>query len=274
MSTRNNNAFSFGEFIWWTGTVEDVMDPLKAGRIKVRINGYHTDDTSKLTTESLPWAMIATGTMSASTNGIGITPHMVIKGTHVGGFFVDGNSAQLPLVLFTYPGMNGSEPDVNKLARSSTVQKSMDSAGSWSEKASGAAPSYPHNKVIQTPGGHIIEVDDTPGKERLHIFHKSGTFYEFHTDGTLVTSIKGSNYQIVQKDLFIHVHGNANINVDGNLTETVKGNKVSNITGTYTVTCKSYSMTTKGSWSNKVGSSGSIKCGGSLTEKAAVIYLN
>jgi hypothetical protein len=154
------------------------------------------------------------------------------------------------------------------------MQKSLDNAGTWSEKASGAAPKYPHNKVIKTPTGHVIEVDDTPGKERLHIYHKSGSFYEFHTDGTIVSTAKGEQYQIVQKGLFIHVKGDAKINVDGNVIETIKGNKTSNISGNYTITCNSYSIKTKGSWSNNVGSSGLIKCGGSLTEKAGVIYLN
>lgn len=273
MSERNNQ-FSFGEFTWWTGVVEDVEDPLQAGRVKVRIYGYHSSDKNAVSTEALPWAMIATSTMSASTGGIGIMPHMIIKGSHVGGFFVDGKSAQLPLVLFTYPGMNGSAPDVDKLSRGTPMQKSLDSAGTWSEKASGAAPKYPHNKVIKTPSGHVIEVDDTPGKERLHIYHKSGSFYEFHTDGTIVSTAKGEQYQIVQKGLFIHVKGDAKINVDGNVIETIKGNKTSNISGNYTITCNSYSIKTKGSWSNNVGSSGLIKCGGSLTEKAGVIYLN
>ena len=274
MSGNRNNEFSFGDFTWWTGIVEDVEDPLQAGRVKVRIFGYHSNDKNIISTAALPWAMIATSTMSASYQGIGIMPHMLVKGTHVGGFFVDGPSAQLPFVLFTYPGMGKNGADVDKLSRGEVVQKKMDSAGQWTEKASGAAPKYPHNKVIKTPSGHIIELDDTPGKERIHIVHKSGTYHEFHTDGTVVSSVKGDNYQVVQKGLFIHVHGNANIVVDGNVQETIKGNKTSNISGNYTVTCNSYSMKTKGSWSNNVGSSGLIKCGGSLTEKAGVIYLN
>lgn len=273
MSERNNQ-FTFGEFIWFTGEVEDVNDPEKLGRVKVRIFGYHNPDKNVISTDNLPWAMIALPVSGASTEGIGFTPHGLIKGSHVIGYFVDGKAAQLPMIMFSFPGKNKNGPDVNKLARGEVVKKSMDSAGNWSEKASGAAPKYPHNKVIETTSGHIIEVDDTPGKERLHIMHKSGTFYEFHTDGSLVTSIKGGNFHIVQKDLNIHVKGNCNLNVDGNVTETIKGNKTSNISGNYSITCNSYSITTKGSWTNKVGSSGMIKCSGTLTQKAALILLN
>ena len=42
-------------FVWWTGIVEDVEnDPLKIGRVRVRIIGYYDEEVS---TEELPWAM-------------------------------------------------------------------------------------------------------------------------------------------------------------------------------------------------------------------------
>lgn len=274
MANERNNQFTFGNFTWFTGIVEDINDPEKLGRVKVRIFGYHNNDKNVISTQNLPWAMIALPVSGASTNGIGFTPHGLINGAHVIGFFVDGQSAQLPMIMFSFPGKHDQEPDVNKLARGERVKKTMDNAGDWSEKDSGASPQYPHNKVIETTSGHIIEIDDTPGKERLHIFHKSGTFHEFHTDGTLVSNVKGGDYKIVQKDMNIHVKGNVKLNVDGNVTETIKGNKTSNITGNYTISCNSYSIKTKGSWTNSVGSSGYIKCGGTLTEKASLIMLN
>jgi len=40
------------ENIWWYGTVEDRIDPLKLGRVRVRIAGYHTPNNSKSTTET------------------------------------------------------------------------------------------------------------------------------------------------------------------------------------------------------------------------------
>lgn len=42
-------------FIWWQGVVEDNNDPLKLGRCKVRILGYHTDDKKQIPTDALPW---------------------------------------------------------------------------------------------------------------------------------------------------------------------------------------------------------------------------
>lgn len=268
-----NNKFTFGNFVWWTGEVVDINDPLQAGRVKVRIVGYHADESS-IQTSNLPWAIVASPTTSASTGGIGNTPHALIVGAKVGGHFLDGESAQLPLVLYTYPGMTDGVPDVNKYARQSTVQKTLDTNSQWSEKASGASPTYPNNKVIETTSGHVIEIDDTPGKERIHVMHKSGTFYEFHSDGTLVSHVKGDEYKIVQKGYFVHIVGNANMVVDGNVTETISGNKQSNITGTYKINCRSYSINTTTSWTATVGSSGYMKCGGTLTQKAATIFLN
>lgn len=270
----DRNQFSFGEFVWWTGVIEDVNDPKQSGLVKVRIFGYHDKDQNSLPTDQLPWSMVAGSPEGANTKGIGRTPHGLIKGAHVGGFFLDGKGAQLPMILFTYPGMDGDTPDVNKLARNATVKKEMDNAGSWSEKSSGAAPQYPHNKVIETTSGHIIEIDDTPGKERLHVFHKSGSYTEHHTDGSLVKKTVGDDYTIIAKNNYVHVKGNVNLVVDGNVDETIKGNKTTTISGNYTIKCNSYTITTAGSWINKVGSSGVIKCGGTLTEKGSMIFLN
>lgn len=274
MSNQRNNAFSFGDFVWFTAIIEDVKDPSMLGRVKARIFGYHSPDKNVLPTDKLPWAMIALPVSGASTDGIGFSAHGLIIGAHVIGFFVDGKSAQLPMILFSFPGKHDDIPDVNKLARGEVVSKELDDAGTWKEASSGAKPIYPNNKVIETTSGHIIEIDDTPGAERLHVMHRTGTFYEFHPDGSLVSKVKGTNYSVTLKDYNIHVYGNCNLNVDGNMTETIKGNKVSNITGTYTINCKSYSLSTKTTYNAKIGSSAQFKASGSYVQKAAVIFLN
>ena len=45
-----------------------------------------------------------------------------------------------------------------------------------------SAPVYPYNKVHQSESGHVFEVDDTLGKERINVHHRSGTFHEIHAD--------------------------------------------------------------------------------------------
>ena len=55
-------------------------------------------------------------------------------------------------------------------------------------------PQYPYNQVIKTRSGHVIEYDDTPGKERLSFMHKTGAFIEIDPDGNI--NICGKNVNI------------------------------------------------------------------------------
>ena len=42
-----------GSFIWFTGVVEDRMDPEKLGRLRVRCFGFHNDDIKCITYQRL-----------------------------------------------------------------------------------------------------------------------------------------------------------------------------------------------------------------------------
>jgi len=84
--------------------------------------------------------------------------------------------------------------------------------------------SYPFNHVKETESGHIQEFDDTPGHERIHEYHRSGTFYEIHPDGTKVTKIVGDGYEIVHGKKEVRVRGNVNVFVDGDASLYVRGN--------------------------------------------------
>lgn len=86
------------------GVVEDIMDPLKLGRVKVRVFGLHTDDKSLIPTESLPWAQVATPTTSASMSGIGHSPTGLLPGSWVILFFSDPE-CQYPVVFASFPGI-------------------------------------------------------------------------------------------------------------------------------------------------------------------------
>ena len=84
----------------WTGVVEDYDDPLKTGRLRVRIYGFHNANKTILPTECLPWAMVALPANGSTT----FTGPKV--GDWVIGFFFDGESAQLPVVTHVLPGIN------------------------------------------------------------------------------------------------------------------------------------------------------------------------
>ena len=79
--------------------------------------------------------------------------------------------------------------------------------GEWSEPETPYAAEYPHNHVYESEGGHIREMDDTPGKERIHERHASGSGYEIHPDGSKVTRVKQDNYTITTNDDYTHIQG-------------------------------------------------------------------
>jgi putative chitinase len=70
---------------------------------------------------------------------------------------------------------------------------------------------------METESGHILEFDDTPGAERIHIFHRSGTFDEYHPDGSKVTRINADAYEIVLSDKNVFIHGDCNFTAKNNI---------------------------------------------------------
>lgn len=238
-------------FVWWTGVVEDRNDPLKLGRLRVRILGWHTPDKNKIPTKDLPWAFPVQPITSSAISGVGLSPLGPVEGTWVLGFFRDGVDAQDPVVLGTFGGIpeEVSEPtvgfsdptgqyprqdyineaDTNRLSRNDpgqehpVIQHKRDGAvkdvptalgGKWTEPPTPYATKYPYNHVRETESGHIEEYDDTPGAERYHRYHTSGTFEEIHPNGTTVQKIVGDQFQITKGNDHVLVNGDVRINVD------------------------------------------------------------
>ena len=101
--TSNNNA----NFYWWFGVVEDRDDPLRLGRCKIRILGYHTDDKEELPSEDLPWAIPVMPANSAGTSGVGWSPTGAVEGSWCVGFFADGEDGQHPMFFGTVGAIPG-----------------------------------------------------------------------------------------------------------------------------------------------------------------------
>ena len=90
-----------------------------------------------------------------------------------------------------------------------------DDGTSFSEPNIPYDATYPHNHVYESEGGHIREMDDTPGKERIHERHASGTGYEVHPNGSKVSRVKKDNYDLITGDSFVHIKGDQSTTVDG-----------------------------------------------------------
>ena len=90
-------------FLWWVGEVEDNEDPMELGRVRTRVLGYYTNNndgaSNSLPTEKLPWATVMQHTSQAGNDGQGESSGQLQPGAIVMGFFMDGQSAQMPIVL-------------------------------------------------------------------------------------------------------------------------------------------------------------------------------
>ena len=93
---------------------------------------------------------------------------------------------------------------------------------------------YPYNHVHESEAGHIHEIDDTPGGERLMQQHSTGTFTEIHPDGTKMVKVIGDYYEIIAGKSSILVVGDATITYHGNVRELVKGDYALEVEGDYT----------------------------------------
>ena len=76
---------------------------------------------------------------------------------------------------------------------------------------------YPNNHVYESEGGHLREMDDTEGAERIHERHASGTGYEIGPEGTKVTRVKKDNYTIISEDDYCHIQGTSRTTIDEGL---------------------------------------------------------
>ena len=100
-------------------------------------------------------------------------------------------------------------------------------------------PIYPFNHVHETESGHIIELDDTPDYERIHLYHRTGSRIEIQKDGDYIEKVVRDKYSVVlgndfvtiTGDVVVNVTGNSYVNTTGNTTLTTGGNTTVTTTG-------------------------------------------
>lgn len=147
--------------------------------------------------------------------------------------------------------------------------------GSWDEPKTPYDTVYPYNRVMETESGHILEFDDTFGKERIHLAHRNGSFQEWFPDGDKVEKITKKNYQIVMSDDHLYVMGKCNITVQGdaelyvmkNAFAKIDGNVVGNVGG-------NVDLNIKGNFNADIGGTCDITSGGNMKLVAPRIDFN
>jgi phage baseplate assembly protein gpV len=97
---------------FYRGVVEDNKDPLKAGRVRVRIHGLHTpkkikSETEGIPTNELPWAEPCMPIHEGSVSGFGAWA-VPLQGSQVMLFFENENASQ-PRYFASMPGIPESQ---------------------------------------------------------------------------------------------------------------------------------------------------------------------
>jgi len=110
--------------------------------------------------------------------------------------------------------------------------------GSWNEPPSAFAAKYPYNHVKETESGHVVEFDDTPNAERIHIYHRTGTYVEIDREGSVSYKVKGENYNIYGRNNRVYTQGNYDVTVDGAKTLLVKNTLDVEVVGKTTINLK------------------------------------
>jgi len=101
---------------------------------------------------------------------------------------------------------------------------STKSAGTADEKSPGGDKAkYLGNHVITTEAGHKIEIDNSPGDRRIHVYHASGAFIEIQDDGARISKIINYDQEYVDGVKETVVHGRFSLTIDGDYEINVTG---------------------------------------------------
>ena len=107
-SLLKTNFLGKDGFRWWIGQIApeeaqgsqlNQIGNTWGCRMKVRIYGYHPADTTELADEDLPWAQVLLSPQGGSGKANRARSIRVAPGDTVMGFFLDGDDAQLPVIL-------------------------------------------------------------------------------------------------------------------------------------------------------------------------------
>jgi hypothetical protein len=105
-SLIKSNFIGRDGFRWWIGQIppesthgDQINGSGWGNRFKVRIMGYHPNDETELPNDDLPWAQCLLSTTDGTGAGNNSTSVKISPGDVVLGFFLDGDNAQIPVIM-------------------------------------------------------------------------------------------------------------------------------------------------------------------------------
>lgn len=182
------------------------------------------------------------------------------------------------------------EPDTNRLARNQKIRQTAvyikelaehknvakaNGKGTWNQSPTPYNAKYPFNNVWQSESGHLMEFDDTPNNERIHLYHKTGTFNEIDHNGTQVNRVVGDAYTIYERNGFVHIVGNVDVTVDGAKTLRVENTVDVEVHGATTINLyNNAKLNVGGNFEVSVGGNMNISVDGNYSVDALRIDMN
>lgn len=257
----------FTNLVWFMGVVENNVDERLEGRVQVRAFGFH-GTTQQISTQNLPWAIPIAGSYDPNypvpplnswvfgffLDGneaqqpmlIGLMPTQYINpiNPEVNGWGnIDTTDYHAKAMGFRPEDIG--QPQRSRLARGESLDQTYirdtevtrvsdvasASGETWSEPGPAYNAKYPYNRVIQTAAGHSIELDDTPGAERVMVYHSSGSYIQIDTTGTTTTKSTDDKYDINESNMHLYVGGRCDIAIMGDAYIKVEGSKLEEIMG-------------------------------------------
>lgn len=235
------------------GTVIDNNDPLKAGRVRAAIPDLFTDPRTGEVIAS-PWieAMSGNGDKAGTLD----VPQV---GAPITVFSQGGEMAGVYLLSYMKGrlGRRNGDSDASGSAQgrddetasalkagvpfSVPIAATVDSAAAFPtltlERGTIAgmpgtfnAGTYPNVRTWRSPGGLVVEFDDTPEAQRVHVWHPSGAYYEI-SDGGVVVRQQAAEWVRTLANRTAHVGGNEVTAINGNEQRAVGKDKIEDIGG-------------------------------------------
>lgn len=255
------------EPLFFLGIIEDNDDPTLMGRVKVRAFSIH-GTKAQVSTEDLPWAMVAHGNYDPNNFLPAINSYVygmfldgraaqvpVVLGLLPTQFVEpidDTVMGAIPkrdgkLLAKGHSPRDAGQAQMSRLARGENIEETGVASQEvnriqgfkiggtdkkWSEPQTAYATKYPHNRVIETVH-HSIELDDTPGGERITIRHKEGSYVQIDSMGNVSEKSKGARHEVTTKNKYEGTAANHIVTIGGDAHVYVKGNKTEEIEGNY-----------------------------------------
>ena len=269
----NETGYGIKNPLWFIGVVENNVDERLEGRVQVRafnihgtvdqvpsenlpwaipISGSYDPNNPPPPLNSWVFGFFLDGRDAQQPMIIGLIPTQMtepIDPQRTGwGRFPNSEPSNYDRLSYGSRARDYGQPLLSRLARGENIEEtyvlaqevgrvrdiaSTEGQSSWEEPASAYAAQYPFNRVIETASGHSIEIDDTPGAERIMIWHRSGSFLQVDSRGTKVDKTTSDKYDITQNNHHIYIGGRSQVTIEGDSHVVVKGNKTEEVFGDY-----------------------------------------